>query len=391
MEYVAMAQTFSDTLVEDRRYLHSHAELGMELPETIAYVKKKLRDMGYEPKDVGGGVVALAGNGGKTFMLRADMDALPMKEDSGEPFASANENAAHTCGHDLHTAMLLGAARLLKENETQLKGTVKLMFQPGEEIGKGAKSMIDAGLLENPKVDAAFGIHVAPGPAPGVYMFNAAGDLMNSVDSFEITVTGKGGHGASPNMSIDPISIAAHIVIGLQEIIAREVNPEDICVMTICSIHAGSNHNIIPNTATLQGNIRAKTREMRALMVQRMQEIAKQTAAMYRGSAEIEMVVQLPALHCDKDLTKSLLSYIDELTFSGKTPYPGMRAPASEDFAEVSELVPSFYMFLSAGFGKNEPFIPPHHPKARFNEDALSTGAAIMAHCATRWLEEHAQ
>ena len=225
MSYYDRALELKDELIENRRYLHSHAEAGLTLPNTVAYVEKKLREYGIEPERCGEGVTALIGKGGKVLLLRADMDALEMPEESGLAFASMNPQTAHCCGHDMHAAMLLTAAKMLKEHESELQGTVKLMFQPGEECLNGSLNMLENGILENPKVDAALAYHVGPGKLPiGMFMYNDNSTMMYSNNEFSVTVKGKGGHGALPQNCIDPISVGAHIIIALQEIIARELN-----------------------------------------------------------------------------------------------------------------------------------------------------------------------
>jgi len=222
----------------NRRYFHQNAEIHNELPLTSAYVVERLKEMGYEPKVIAKcGVVAVAGKkSGKTFMLRADMDALPMEE-TDEPFKSKTPHM-HSCGHDMHTAMLLGAAKILKENEDQINGQVKLMFQPAEETLWGAKAMIDEGLLENPKVDAAMMMHVKIDEKcpTGSIVFSTPGVSSSSSDGFRVEIKGKGGHGARPQASFDPLTTAAHILINLQEIHAKEIAPSDEAVINICHI-----------------------------------------------------------------------------------------------------------------------------------------------------------
>ena len=241
------AEELKDVIVKDRRTIHETPEINAELPETTKYVIKCLKEMGYEPKEICNcGVVATTTpKPGKVLLLRADMDALPMQETSGVDFASKN-NYAHTCGHDCHTAILLGAARLLKEREDELEGTVKFMFQPDEEGLTGAQAMIDAGVMENPKVDGAFGMHITGEGLPCGHIGFHEGPFMASSDRFTITIHGKGGHGAYPHTNIDPINVAAHTHIALQEIISREVNTAEPAVLTIGSIHAGDAPNIIP-------------------------------------------------------------------------------------------------------------------------------------------------
>ena len=375
--------------IENRRFLHENAETGLHLPETRAFVMKKLKEYGIEPTECGEGVTATIGKEGKVILLRADMDALPMKEESGEPFSSKTE-AAHACGHDFHVAMLLSAAKILKEEEAELKGTVKLMFQPAEEIFQGSKNMLEHGILEEPKVDAALAYHVSPGRFPvGLYMYNDKNTMMYSVDGFKITIQGKGSHGAYPQVGIDPINIGVHIHLALQELIARECNPSHSCVLTIGQFEAGTAANIIPDTAVLQGTIRTNEKEARELLVRRMKEVVEKTAEVYRGKATIEMISEVPPLICDSKLTKEVVGYMGELGIPGLTPYPDVSSSASEDFAVIAEKVPSSFLYLSAGYLDERGDYPAHHPKVQFNEEVCPIGTGCLAHCARRWLEEH--
>ncbi|MDO5088179.1 MAG: M20 family metallopeptidase [Leptotrichiaceae bacterium] len=390
MDYFKRAVELQEETVANRRHIHTNAEVGIDLPKTKAFVIKKLREYGLEPQECGHGVTAMLGKGGKVFLLRADMDALPMPEESGLDFACPTGKEAHACGHDIHTAMLLTAARMLKENENELEGRVKFMFQTGEEIFKGAKDMIEAGILENPKVDAAFGLHVAPGKIPvPMFMYNSKGTMMFSVDGFKITVNGKGSHGATPHLSVDPINIAAHIYLGFQELIARESNSEHACVLTIGQFQAGTAANIIPDTAVLQGTIRTNNQEARKLLVNRMKEVAEKTADVYGGSVEIEMISEVPPLICNPKLTEALAGYIREMNIPDLKEYPGVTASASEDFALVVDKVPSAFMYVSAGFPDERGAYQVHNPKVQFNEDVCLLGASSLAQCATRWLKDN--
>lgn len=389
MNYYEKALALRDETVAHRRFFHANAEAGLDLPVTREYVMKTLRDYGLEPQACGYGVTATLGSGGKCILLRADMDALPMIEESGEEFSSQT-NAAHTCGHDFHAAMLLTAARLLKANGDALKGTVKFMFQPAEETFEGAKNMIEHGILENPKVDAALAFHVAPGRLPlGLYMYNATGTMMASVDGFRIEVKGKGSHGAYPQNSIDPINIAVHIYLALEALIAREADPKKMCVMTVGKFQAGTAANIIPETAVLEGTIRTNDRKSRELLVRRMQETARLTAKAYGGTAEVTMTSGAAPLICDKTLAAEMAGYMAKLGVPGAVGYPGVAASASEDFATVAEAVPGCFINLSAGFPDERGDYPAHNPRVRFNEDVCPIGAAAYAHCAQLWLEEH--
>lgn len=387
MNYYERALELKEETIENRRYIHTNAETGLELPKTKAYVIKKLKEYGLEPQECGYGVTATLGKDGKTILLRADMDALPMREESGLDFACTN-GSAHTCGHDFHAAMLLTAAKMLKENEAELDGTVKFMFQPAEETFEGSKNMIENGILDG--VDAAIGYHVSPGKMPvGIYMYNDKTTMMYSVDGFKITVKGKGSHGAYPHIGVDPINIAVHIYLALEALIAREADPSKANVMTIGHFEAGSANNIIPETALLEGTLRTNNTDERKKLVARMKEVATKTAEVYGGSVEIEMVSEVPPLICDPKLTDEVVGYMQELNISGAMSYPGVEASASEDFASVAEKVPSVFMYLSAGYQDERGGYAAHNPKVQFNEDVCPIGSACYAHCAAQWLKNH--
>ncbi len=390
MNYYERALELKDETIANRRHIHKNAETGLDLPKTKAYVMEKLTEYGLEPKDCGYGVTATLGKGGKVLLLRADMDALPMPEESGEEFACPTGKEAHTCGHDFHAAMLLTAAKMLKEKEDTLEGTIKFMFQPAEETFEGSKNMIENGILENPPVDAALAYHVSPGKMPiGLFMYNDKDTMMYSVDGFKITIHGKGSHGAYPHVGVDPINIGVHIHLALQERIARESDPTHSCVLTIGQFAGGTAANIIPETAVLQGTIRTNKPEARELLVRRMKEVAEKTAAVYNGTVDIEMISEVPPLICNPKLTDEVVGYMQELGIPGLTPYPGISASASEDFAVIAEKVPSTFMYLSAGYLDERGQYPAHHPKAQFNEDVCPIGAACLAHCASQWLKNN--
>lgn len=390
MDYLKRSEELFEETVENRRHLHQTPELGLELPETTAFIMEKLTEMGYDPKPCGGGVVACVGKtGGKTVLLRGDVDALPMKEESGLPFASQRENA-HTCGHDIHGAMLLTAAKMLKENEAALDGMVKLMFQSGEEPLTGARSMIADGLLQDPRPDVALGYHVVAGSMPmGLFVYNREGTLMNSSDNFIIDIQGKGGHGAYPDACIDPINIAAHMILALESVVAREIKSTQASVLTIGKVTAGDAPNIIPDQAQLQGTLRCDSEKERKFILQRLSEVVDAVAKMYRGSATITMLAGTPPLICDPQSVDDFVGYMRELDVPGQCEHVGMHAASSEDFSAVLSEIPGAYMFLSAGFTDGRETYNQHHPKVEFNEEVMKSGAAYLAHCATRWLEEH--
>ncbi len=391
MDFYNRALELKDETIQNRRNIHKNAEVGLDTPKTKAFVIEKLKEYGLEPEECGYGVTALLGKKeGKVLLLRADMDALPMAEQSGEEFACPSGEEAHTCGHDFHAAMLLTAAKMLKENEDLIDGTIKFMFQPAEETFEGSKNMIENGILENPKVDAALAYHVSPGKMPvGLFMYNSKDTMMYSVDGFKITIKGKGSHGAYPHVGVDPINIGVHVHLALQELIARESDPSKACVLTVGQFKAGTAANIIPEQAVLQGTIRTNDNEAREKLVRRMKEVAKKTAEVYNGTAEIEMISEVPPLICNPEFTNEIVSYMKETNIPGLMPYPDVSASASEDFAVIAEKVPSTFMYLSAGYMDERGEYPAHHPKVRFNEDVCPIGSACLAHCAVEWLSKH--
>ena len=399
-ELLKEAHALEPQLQQWRRTLHRHPEVGFDLPHTKELVKKALTEMGYEPKDCGkAGIIALAGGKkpGKTILLRADMDALPIPEDSGEEFSSEVPGKMHGCGHDMHTAMLLGAAKLLKAHEDELEGTVKLEFQPAEEIFQGSPDMIAGGLLEDPHVDAAVMFHVLAGmPLPvGTVLVPGGGITMASCEQYHITVHGKGGHGSMPEACIDPITAAAHIHIALQEINSREMDPHSFGVFTTGRFQAGAASNVIPDTAEMWGTIRTIDPENKVgeLIHKRMTEIAQGVAAAYRCTAEVGFSDYCPCMVVDRALAGNAMTYMTELVGQGAMDMSkltgGKPGGGSEDFAFVSHEVPTVSMFLSAGHAKEGYAYGQHHPKVKFDDSILYEGSAAYSWFALRWLSEH--
>ena len=397
------AESISEIIINQRRSLHQMPGTEFDIGETLAYVKKELEAMGYAPKECGrAGLVALAGGKkpGKVFLLRADMDGLPIREEADLDFASKN-GRMHACGHDMHTAMLLGAARLLKQHEDEIEGTIKLMFQPAEEVFEGSKDMIESGLLENPKVDAALMIHVManmPFPA-GTVVVSAPGVSAPAADYFDIKVQGKGCHGSMPNTGVDPLTAAAHILISLQEIHARELAMGEKAVLTFGTMNAGTASNVIPDTVTMGGTLRTFDEESRSYIKNRMSEIAQGVAQAFRAEAEVIFGSGCPTLVNNKDMSLSCERYVKELLGPGKafsvTELNAMgggsssRTAGSEDFAYVSQQVPSVMLALASGQPDKGYCYPQHHPMVKFDESALPGGSAVYAYTALRWLEEH--
>ena len=388
MDFYKRALELNDETIAHRRFFHKNAETGLNMPVAVDYVMKTLTESGLEPQKCGYGVTALLGKGEKTLLLRADMDALPMPEESGEEFACPTGKQAHACGHDFHAAMLLTAAKILKENEDKLCGKVKFMFQSAEETFEGSNNMIDNGILENPKPDAALAFHVAPGKLPiGLFMYNCGGVMMSSVDGFRITITGKGGHGAYPNLTVDPIHTAVQIYTALEGLIARNSNPEKNCVLTVGKFQSGNAANIIPDTAILEGTLRTNDKHEREMLVRKIKETADGIAEINGAKAEITPLSQVPPLICDSEFTEQIAAYMQEMNIPGMTPHPNMQANASEDFAIIAEKIPSAFIYLSAGFPDERGAYSAHNPKVRFNEEVCPIGASALAYCAVRWLE----
>lgn len=392
------AKLIQDEIVSNRRYLHQNAEIGQDLPATTEYIVKKLKEMGYDPKVItDSAIVALVGGKkeGKTFLLRADIDALPIVEENDLEYKSITRNM-HACGHDTHAAMLLGAAKLLKQHEDEIEGTVKLMFQPAEEQLSGAKAMIEAGVLENPKVDAAAMIHIFSGmPVPsGTLLMPEGGYVSASGDMFHIEVQGKGGHGAMPQDSVDPLNVISHIHLALQEIIAREVPPSNATVITVGQMHGGNAANILPDTAFMEGTIRAFDKDDRALMKRRVVEISEGIASTFRAKATVDYRMECPSVYNDpilyEQVAKMNKNLLGEENIKGfDVVYPGGKMTGSEDFGYVSEKVPALMMVLSGGSPEEGFPYPQHHPKVNFCEDVFYIGSAVYANTAIEWLKKN--
>lgn len=390
MNYFEKSFNISDEIINNRRILHNYAELGFELPKTISFVQNKLKEYGLSPKLVGkAGVSCTIGRPGKTILLRADMDALQMAEETNLEFAATNGNC-HSCGHDCHTAMLLGAAKLLKENENSLNGTVKLMFQPAEELLAGAQDMIDSGILENPNVDAAIGLHIKVGRDISKLgnIYYSKGPALFSGDAIKITINGNNAHGSTPEKGIDAINIAAHIVIALQEIIAREIPCQDQSVIIVGKIQGGDSVNTLAGNAILEVSVRATTEEKRAYLKRRITEISENVAHTFRGEAIVEFLYGIGTLYNDPTLSEEIAGYCKNILGNEKV----IEVPistGSEDFTAIANLVPSVMLNIGAGSTSEGHIYSMHNPKMVVNENALHEGAAVYAYCAEQYLVNH--
>lgn len=390
-KYLEEAMGIKDELIANRRHIHRRPELGFNLPETIEFVATQLEAYGYEPEKLGGGLVCTAGSGSPVIMLRADMDALPQQEDTGLPFSSEIDGVCHSCGHDAHTAMLLGAAKLLKEHESELAGTVKFMFQPAEELLAGSRSMIDAGVLENPHVDAAMGFHVNVGPLtpidyhPGT-MNHAIGRMMASADEIRIHVKGKAAHGAAAFMGINAVAIASNIVTALQQMPIMETACSDEVIMCIGKIEGGQKANIIPDRATITMSYRAFTSETRKYINKRIVEIAKGIGSAWRAEVEIEHVAGVEPVYNNEELAAEMHEYALDIMDKVQIVPP---VSGAEDFANICEYVPTFWANIGFGDPSDGYEYSMHNPKMVIDEDALPYGTAAHCHLATEWLKHH--
>ncbi|WP_127486342.1 M20 metallopeptidase family protein [Paenibacillus ehimensis] len=379
-ELLAAADRLADSLVAFRRDLHAEPELSLDERETSRKVAEQLTGLGLEVRTgVGGyGVTAeLHGRGpGPVIALRADMDALPVTEETGLPFASRRPGVMHACGHDGHTAMLLGAARLLAERRERLNGSVRFLFQAAEEINAGAKAMIADGVLDG--VSEIYGLHNLPTLAAG-RIATRAGALMGSVDRIEIDIEGKGGHGAIPDQCIDPIVAASAVVLSLQTAVSRELSPFAPAVVTIGSLQAGEANNVIPHRARLTGTVRTFAPDVQRGMPERLERLVTRIAEGYRCRAELRCIPQTPVLVNHDDCLARAERAMDRL-LGRERRVQAEPTMAGEDFSVYLQQVPGCFFWLGSGpeTGAEQAY-GLHHPRYTLNEACLPVGAAALA------------
>jgi amidohydrolase len=376
-------------VIADRRHFHEHPELGFEEVETARIVAERLRSFGFDDVQTGVGVTGVVGllhgrRPGKVVALRADMDALPIHEENEAEYRSKHDGVMHACGHDAHTAMLLGVARILAGKRGEFAGTIKFLFQPAEEGLGGAKAMVAAGALDNPRVDAAFGLHVAQ-DAPAGVIAARDGSAMMGGNLFKITVTGMGGHGALPHLSTDPIVAASAIVSALQTITSRSLDPVQPGVVTIGSFHAGEASNVIPNTAELSGTIRMVSFEQRELMEERLTSLATGIGA----AMGAEVTVEFPFGMSPTINTPELAALVREVAtdvVGAERVTQGPLVSASEDFSEFLAEVPGCFFMVGTRNEEKGLVWGHHHPRFDIDEEPMSVGMAVMAGVALRYL-----
>ncbi len=369
-------ENFGDKIVALRRDIHCEPELGFDTEKTAAKVLAALDGL---PLDLETGVAqngivaTLEGEGGgPTVALRADMDALPIQEETGLPFASEIEGKMHACGHDGHTSMLVGAVHVLSGMRDRLGGTIKFVFQPAEEGGGGGKVMVDEGVADD--VSSIFALHLWPG-LPFGKVATKAGPIMAAADAFEMEVRGSGGHGAMPHLAADAVVMAAQIVTALQTVVSREVDPVEPAVLTVGEIGAGTAFNIIPEKARIGGTVRTLDPDLRKMMPERIEELARGVAKGMRGDVDLDYTFSYPVTVNDEDAAARALSVADDL-FGGDSvlelPNPSM---GGEDFAYFLEKVPGAFIWLGVG----EDASGLHTSRFAFDEDILPRGAALLA------------
>ena len=389
-EIASQSKEIHQWIVEKRRTIHRHPELMYEEFETSTLVQNTLKELNIPyKKDIAiTGVVGTIGNGnGPCIALRADMDALPIHEETDIDFKSEIDGKMHACGHDCHTAMLLGAARVLKENEDKINGTIKLIFQPAEEGGAGGKMMREQGVLLDPKVQQIFALHVA-GTIPVGTLASREGTLLAATSSIKILVKGKGGHAAAPHNTNDPVVTGSKIVVELQTLVSRELNPLEPGVISITMANAGSAFNVIPSTMELQGTIRSLTIEGVSNLQTRVKEVAQSIAKANRCEAEVSFpgndypptINDAGCWQLGKSAAKEILG--EENLIEMLDPIMG-----GEDFAYYTEEVPGCFSFLGVGNPDIDAVYDVHHPMFKVDEKALSLGTAIHVNTALKALE----
>ena len=360
--------------------MHQNPELLYELHETSKIVADELDKLGvsYESGVAETGIIATIGNDrSRCVALRADMDALPIHEEADVEFRSRTDGKMHACGHDCHTAMLLGAAKLLKESEADLKGTVKLFFQPAEEGGAGAEKMCQAGAMENPKVEKVLGLHVWPMIETG-QLSGRPGAFLAATGSFKITITGRGGHAAMPNLAIDPVTTGSKIVLEAQTLVSREQDPLQACVISFTGFESGGGaYNVIPEKAVLRGTIRSLSSENKDTLKLRLGEIATGVAAMNKCTAEVEFPgVDYPATSNDPKLWQEVFEMGESLVGAGNFPL-GEPTLGGEDFAFYGDHAPTCFVPVGVRNEAEGCVYSLHHPKFKVDESAFHIGAAL--------------
>jgi amidohydrolase len=387
------AEELFPQLVAWRRDFHAHPELGFQEVRTAGIVAEHLHDLGLEVSTGIGktGVVAMVegdqmADDAPTVMLRFDMDALPILEETGLPFASQNPGVMHACGHDGHTAIGMGVARLLAEQRSDLKGRVKLIFQPAEEGGGGAMAMINDGVLDSPTPEAAFALHLWS-RLPFNQVVVQPGPVWAAADMFEMGIHGKGGHGATPHDTIDATLVAAQVVVALQSIVARNVSPTDTAVVTVGSLHSGSAGNIISEQATLKGTVRSFDPAVRDLLHRRIDEIAAGVCQAFGATYEFSVPGGCPTV-INTPEGAALMQQVAETVVGSDQITQIAPMMVGEDMSEFLNRAPGCFVLVGAASPETGLFSPHHSPTFDFDERMMPTGVALLANAAIGWLDK---
>ena len=378
-------------VIADRRHLHAHPELAFEEVETSRFVTERLRALGVAAIQTGLAQTGVTGlihgckGRGKTVLLRADMDALPLDELNDVEYRSQHPGMMHACGHDAHTAMLLGVARVLIDRRDEFAGTVKLLFQPAEEVPPGgAKPMIEAGVLDEPHVDAVFGVHLDQGLPAGTIAL-AAGPVLAAADRFTAVIRGRGGHGAQPQKAVDPIAIGAQIVTTLQTLVSRELDPIATGVISVCAFNSGAAFNVIPDTAELRGTVRTFTPENRQFLQERIPALISGVATAMRAEAVVDYALGYPPTVNEPEMTELVRAVASEVVGAENV----IDAPpkmAGEDFSYFLIERPGCFFFIGSNSEERGLIWQHHHPRFDFDEAAMAVGIEAVVRTALRYL-----
>jgi len=380
-------------VIADRRHFHQHPELGFEEFETAKFVTERLQAMGIEDIRTGIAVTGVTGlirgtapsdGEGPVVLLRADMDALPIHEENDVDYCSMVDGKMHACGHDAHTAMLLGIARTLNDRRSDFSGTVKLLFQPAEESGSGAKAMVEQGALDDPAVDYVFGMHLAQDVPLGKIELRA-GPVMAAADFFTVVIHGKGGHGAQPHLCIDPISAGAQIVAALQTIVSREIDPTEQAVVTVGAFLAGEASNVIPDSAELRGTLRAFTPQVRKQIAERVESIVTAVASALGATVDFTYLPLFPSTTNNPEIS-AIVTGIAKSVVGPENVSEGPLHMGAEDFSYFLERKPGCFYFVGSRNDDSGLVWGHHHPRFDIDEASMTAGMEIMVRTVLRMM-----
>src|SRR5574341_103489 len=383
-DFYQRAEALLPEMVEQRRDFHRHPELAFQETRTAGIVASALHDLGLEVQTGVGktGVVALleGDSDGPTLLVRADMDALPIQEENKTDYVSQSAGVMHACGHDGHTSIGLAVARMLSEHRSEIKGRVKFIFQPAEEIGQGAQAMIADGILKDPRPDYSIGLHLW-NDMPVRQVAVTPGPSMSAADIFKVTINGKGGHGASPHQGIDPIVAAAQIISAIQSITSRNVDPLDTAVVTVGVLHSGDAFNVIPATAEMRGTIRTFKKETKEMVHRRLREICEGVAIAMGCSAELEVTQMTLAVDNDATLSERI-GRLAERIVGAENVRRDVRTMGSEDMSFLMDDIPGCYFFVGSANSERGLDYPHHNSRFDVDESAFTIAAALLAQAA---------